>query len=266
MNVSNIKFCIGIAAGKGGVGKSTLTVLLAHALKKRGSSVGILDADVYGPSIPYMLGTEELPKERKGYVLPAQGNGIPYFSFTFVKEGPAAVRAPIANRVIEQCATDIDWGELDFLLVDFPPGTGDVQLTALQTLGLSGMLYVATSQEIALLDVDKAYQMGKSMDIPTVGFIENMSPLVGTNVAPFGSGKVEKYAALHKERFLGRIPLDPLVSEALDKGVNPLLSCSDEARTAMDSVVESFVSVVDRVEEPFECSLTWELMDAAKID
>lgn len=257
IELPNIKYCVGIAAGKGGVGKSTLTILLAYGLSQKGYAVGILDADIYGPSIPYMLGIEKPSEGKDGFVIPAKSKGISFFSFAFVNESHAALRAPIANRVIEQCANEIAWGELDFLLVDFPPGTGDVQLTALQTLGLSGMLYISTSQEVALLDVDKAYQMGVAMDIPTIGFVENMSYLVDTDISPFGRGNVVRYAEAKEERFLGEIPLDPKLCEALDRGNNPFEKSSDRMKDIVRHLADEVVASVDQVEEPFVCNIQW---------
>ncbi len=248
---------MGIAAGKGGVGKSTLTFLLALALKKAGYTVGVLDADIYGPSIPFLLGVDTPPQNKSGFVAPAVGQGVSFFSFSFVKEGVAALRAPIANKVIEQCATEIAWGNLDFLLVDFPPGTGDIHLTALQTLDISGMLYVSTPQLIALLDVDKAYKMGKELDVPTLGFIENMGRFPDGSVGPFGVGEVKKYADAHGERFIGELPIEKGFGSINSEEASPLSKLSGTMNDALQSIAAKIPSAVEDVEAPFSLKLEW---------
>lgn len=215
---------IGIAAGKGGVGKSTTTVMLAHALASQGVTVGVLDLDMYGPSIRHMLGEGQMPSHVDGIVKPAMNHGIEYFSFAFLQEGAAVVRAPIANRITQQFATEIEWGDLDYLLVDFPPGTGDVPLTAMQTFRFDGMVYVALPRKVALLDIEKAVAMGQSLQVPTIGFVTNMI-----------EGEVPCTPVI------GKLPYDPVVAELLDEGLNPLGKCS----VAFEEALYEIVRVLD---------------------
>jgi ATP-binding protein involved in chromosome partitioning len=211
---------IAIAAGKGGVGKSTVTVNLALALARQGASVGILDADLYGPSIAKML-----PEDRKlvldeAVLIPAQGLGIYYISLAHFPLGKKAtiVRAPIANQIISDFLTLVQWPCLDFLLIDFPPGTGDIQLTLMQQASLSGAILVTTPQEIALLDVEKAYQMFQEMQVPILGVVENMSYLEGSPcIYPYGSGGGKKISLRHGLRLFGEFPLDPHISRCCDR-------------------------------------------------
>ncbi|MEI8300921.1 MAG: Mrp/NBP35 family ATP-binding protein [Chlamydiota bacterium] len=210
---------IAIAAGKGGVGKSTITVNLALALASQGACVGILDADLYGPSIGKML-----PENRKlvledEFLIPAEGHGIYYVSLAHFSLGKKAVivRAPIANQIICDFLNQVRWPCLDFLLIDFPPGTGDIQLTLMQKTSLSGAILVTTPQEIALLDVEKAYQMFQQMQVPILGVVENMSYLEASpRIYPYGSGGGKKISLQHELKFFGELPLDPHISACCD--------------------------------------------------
>lgn len=221
--ISNIKHIIGIAAGKGGVGKSTVTVQLALALKEIGFKVGILDSDIYGPSVRKMLPEEKLPAKQGDYLIPAFSNGIPYISFSFFRpeEEASAVRAPIANNIIMQFLQQIAWGPLDYLLIDFPPGTGDIQLTLAQKSNLSGAILVTTPQEIALLDVRKAAHLFRLVHIPLIGIVENMSFFIdehGNQHRIFGEGGGEKLAEESGSSLLAKVPLDSVLCEFGDKG------------------------------------------------
>lgn len=179
-NLSNVRHIVAIAAGKGGVGKSTLALNAALYFQKKGCKVGLMDADLYGPSLQKML-PEELPPTQhaaiKERIVPAEARGIKLISMAYFlnPEHPTSVRAPIANGVIKQFIHLVDWGELDFLFIDFPPGTGDIQLTLVQEAMLSGAVIVTTPQEIALLDVSKTVAMFQQMQVPLVGVVENMS-------------------------------------------------------------------------------------------
>lgn len=222
--LSTIKAVIGIAAGKGGVGKSTVTVNLALALKEKGCRVGILDADLYGPSIRKMLPEDKLPTQKGQVIQPAVCQGIKIVSISyFRKESEAtAVRAPIANGLIQQFIQNVDWGELDFLLIDFPPGTGDIQITLSQKANLLGAVIVTTPQEVALLDVRKSISLFELVKVPLLGVVENMSYFKPADncepLYPFGRGGGEKLAAEFTMPILGKLPLDPILCICGDKG------------------------------------------------
>lgn len=219
-----IKNILAVAAGKGGVGKSTVTVNLAVALMRQGYTVGIMDTDIYGPSIRKMLPEDRMPAQNGDTIIPALCRGIKMISMAyFRKDGQAqVVRAPIANGIVAQFIRNVQWGDLDFLLVDFPPGTGDIQLTLAQQANLSGAVMVTTPQEISLMDVRRAMDMFHQVHIPIIGIVENMSGmyLVDTKekIYPFGRGGGERLARETGLPFLGEIPLDPLLCSNSDKG------------------------------------------------
>ena len=201
---------IGIASGKGGVGKSTVTVNLALALRDLGYRVGIIDADVYGPSIAAFLGVEKVPEVEGDFVKPAVSQGIKLMSVAFFKAPYLAVRAPIANQMITQLLTQVDWGTLDYLFIDFPPGTGDIQLTLMQTVALDGAIAVTTPQKIAILDVEKALYLFQEMGVPVIGIVENMSHFEGKFL--FGEGGGKALAARFGIPLLLEIPVDAALS------------------------------------------------------
>lgn len=219
-----IKHVIAIAAGKGGVGKSSVTVNLALALQKLGLTVGIMDTDIYGPSIRKMLPEDRLPSQKGQEILPALCRGIRMISMAyFRKENEASVvRAPIANGVITQFIKNVIWGDLDYLLIDFPPGTGDVQLTLSQQANISGAVMVTTPQEVAILDVRKAMHMFEQVKVPIIGVVENMSyyfhQASAETIYLFGKGGGERLARDQGVPFLGSIPIDPLISRSCDSG------------------------------------------------
>jgi ATP-binding protein involved in chromosome partitioning len=219
--VANI---IAVAAGKGGVGKSSVTVNLAHALKNSGFSVGVLDADVYGPSIRRMLPEEQMPTQKNERFYPALSSGIKTMSISFFRRDneSTAVRAPVANGIITQFLSQVEWGVLDYLLIDFPPGTGDIQLTLAQKGQILGALMVTTPQEVALMDVRKAAHMFEQVNIPILGIVENMSYYRQTNDGEvayiFGRGGGERLASELGVPFLGEIPIDPEICRCGDEG------------------------------------------------
>lgn len=223
-NLGGVKAVIGVVAGKGGVGKSTVTVNLALALQAKGYSVGVMDTDIYGPSIRRMLPEDRLPSQKGEWVQPALCHGIKVITIAyFRKEGEAAaVRAPIANRFISFFLRNIQWGNLDYLLVDFPPGTGDIHLTLCQQAQLSGVIVVTTPQEVALMDVRKSVSLFEQVKVPIVGIIENMSYYQAEEkdepVFIFGQGGGKKLASEVGAPFLGCVPLDPVVCSLLDAG------------------------------------------------
>jgi ATP-binding protein involved in chromosome partitioning len=224
--VKNHMQSIAIVAGKGGVGKSSVTVNLALALIAQGARVGILDADLYGPSIGKMVPAEKPPYESEHGFIPAEGLGLYALSLAYFSLGKQAtiVRAPIANQIITEFIHQVQWPKLDFLLIDFPPGTGDIQLTLMQQAALSAAVLVTTPQEVALLDVEKAYSMLQQMRVPVLGVIENMSYYEHREIKayPFGQGGAVRFCQHHGLRFLGEIPLDPVLSRCCDQGISLL--------------------------------------------
>lgn len=222
--LSGISNVIAIAAGKGGVGKSTVTVNLALALQQLGYSVGVMDTDIYGPSVRKMLPEDRMPQQKGETIIPALCHGIPMISMAyFRKESEAAVvRAPIANGVITQFIRGVDWGELDILLIDFPPGTGDVQLTLSQQANLAGAIMVTTPQEVAVIDVRKAMDMFHQVNVPIIGVVENMSYYYHTSTKEilhlFGQGGGKRLAQEMSLPFLGEIPIDQALCKYGDMG------------------------------------------------
>lgn len=227
-----VKNVVLVAAGKGGVGKSTVAANLAVALKMHGAATGLLDADIYGPSIPIIMGVREEPQKiavNGGFKLgPPLAHGLPVMSIGFFVEPDQAViwRGPMLGKALNQMMADVYWGDLDYLVVDMPPGTGDVQITFSQQLKVSGALLVATPQEVALADVVRAKSMFDKVMIPIVGIIENMSYFIcdgcGKQHEIFSRGGAERAAERFKIPFLGEIPITPSLREWSDKGV-PIL-------------------------------------------
>ncbi len=218
-----IRNAIAVGSGKGGVGKSTVAVNLAVALAKAGARVGLMDADIYGPNIPTMLGVEKLPPPKEQKLLPAQAYGIKMISMgLLVKAGqPLIWRGPMLNSAIRQFLGDVEWGELDYLIVDLPPGTGDAALSLAQALPLSGAVIVTLPQLVSLEDANRGLNMFKTLDVPILGIIENMSYLDlpdGTRMDIFGSGGGEQLAQATQENFLGKVPMDQNVRIGGDSG------------------------------------------------
>jgi len=220
-----VKVIIAVASGKGGVGKSTTTVNLALALRDQGLSVGLLDADIYGPSVPRMLGISGEPSSSDGQRLdPMEGHGIKCMSMGFLveEETPVIWRGPMAQTALVQMMRDVQWGELDVLMIDMPPGTGDVQLTMAQQVPLTGAVIVSTPQDIALLDARKGLNMFRQVDVPVLGIVENMSyfkcPHCGARTDVFSHGGAKEEADLLQMDFLGEVPLDIKIRETSDGG------------------------------------------------
>ncbi|HUQ43907.1 MAG TPA: Mrp/NBP35 family ATP-binding protein, partial [Candidatus Limnocylindria bacterium] len=221
-----VKNTIAVASGKGGVGKSTVSVNLAVALAQMGAKVGLLDADITGPNIPMMLGVEGQPKASpNNKITPLERHGVKCISIQFfVPEGqPIVWRGPLVGGAIQQFLRDVDWGELDYLVIDLPPGTSDAQLTLAQAVPISGTVLVTTPQEVALADVGKALAMLNRMSVPVIGLVENMTGFVcshcGEVTEIFGRGGGERFAKEHDIEFLGGIPLDVTVRQGGDVGV-----------------------------------------------
>lgn len=222
--VSAIKNVIAIAAGKGGVGKSTVAVNLALALQRSGYAVGLMDTDIYGPSIRKMLPEDILPGQAGEIIIPAVCQGIKMISMAYFRKEheAAAVRAPIANGIVIQFVKKVQWGGLDFLLIDFPPGTGDIQLTLAQQAHLNGAVLVTTPQEVALLDVRKAANLFNQVKVPIIGVVENMSYYQANGkderMYLFGRGGGERLAGEIGVPLLGCIPVDSTISRCGDEG------------------------------------------------
>jgi ATP-binding protein involved in chromosome partitioning len=221
-----VKNIIAVAAGKGGVGKSTVSTNLAAALARQGASVGIMDADVYGPSIPQMMGDPERPGQidAGNKIIPAIHHGMKIVSIGFFVERGGAViwRGPMVHKLLQQFLEDVHWGELDYMIVDLPPGTGDAQLSLSQLLPITGAVMVTTPQEVSVIDVEKALSMWTRVEVPVLGLIENMSgfvcPSCGHHEEIFAGGGGRKLAERAGLKFLGEIPLEPAVSRAGDDG------------------------------------------------
>ncbi len=223
--IPDVKHVIAISSGKGGVGKSTVAANLAVALAQSGAKVGLMDADIYGPNIPMMMGVPKPPEQQDGKIKPAESHGVKIISMGFfVPEETAVVwRGPMIHTAIQQFFRDVMWGALDYLLVDLPPGTGDAQLTISQLVPLSGAVTVTTPQEVALHDVRKGLMMFQKVNVPLLGIIENMSYFVcghcGERTEIFSTGGGERAAQKLGIPFLGRIPIDPAIRAGGDSGM-----------------------------------------------
>lgn len=224
-SVPGVKHVIAVASGKGGVGKSTVSANLAVALSKLGYRTGLLDLDIYGPSMALMFGTKERPGcSEKEQFLPVEAHGVKILSMGLMvdEDAPVAVRGPLATRYVQQFLRDVDWGGLDFLVLDMPPGTGDIQLTIVQTVDLAGAVIVTTPQEVALIDARKAVGLFQRVNTPILGIIENMSyfvcPSDGLVYNIFGEGGGEREAQKLGVPLLGRVPLDIATRTCGDEG------------------------------------------------
>ncbi len=246
---NSITTILAVAAGKGGVGKSTVAVNLALALHEKGYSIGLLDADIYGPSLRRMLPEVRLPQQEGEWIEPAVCFGIKMISMAFFRrEGqPAAIRAPIANSVITQFLNKVLWGKLDYLIIDFPPGTGDIQLTLAQQGKMSAAILVTTPQEVALLDVRKAAALFTQMRVPLLGVVENMSYYQPSHLVEpvylFGKGGGAKLAEEEEIPLLGCIPIDPAVSFRSDRGFSLFI----DDGTGLPMAAEAFRTIADNV-------------------
>ena len=224
---SDIKKVIGVVSGKGGVGKSLVTSLMAVSTQRKGMATGIMDADVTGPSIPKVFGiTEKALANDQGIFPITTQTGIKTISINNLLENdtdPVVWRGPVIAGVVKQFWTDVLWGETDVLFVDMPPGTGDVPLTVFQSLPVDGIIVVTSPQDLVSMIVSKAVKMAEMMDIPVLGIVENMSylkcPDCGSEIPVFGVSKIEEIAAEHGLDVLGRIPIDPKLAAACDKGL-----------------------------------------------
>jgi ATP-binding protein involved in chromosome partitioning len=233
--ITGVKNLVAVASGKGGVGKTTVAVNLAIALKNMGHSVGLLDADVYGPNVPVMLGTNEQPRavdERT--IIPVEAYGLKMISMGLLNPGdkPLVWRGPMLHSVIQQFLRSTQWGELDYLIVDLPPGTGDVQLTLIQSVSVSGAVVVTTPSIVALADVRKAIEMFRQVNVEILGVVENMSyfncPHCNGRIDVFGHGEGQHMAKSFGVPFLGEIEIDPQIRIGGDTG-KPVASLGEDA-------------------------------------
>lgn len=239
VTVPGVRNIIAVSSGKGGVGKSTVAVNVAVSLALDGARVGLMDADVYGPNVPIMLGASEArPEVDVNKLIPIEAFGVRIMSMAFLQPGdkPMIVRGPILHGLVKQFLSDVKWGELDYLIVDMPPGTGDVQLSLAQLVPVQGAVLVTTPQDVAIADVRRALRMFETVAVPVLGVVENMSyfiaPDTGNRYDIFGEGGGEKLAAMYGVPFLGSIPLGIGVREGGDKGV-PIVVSQPESPQAI---------------------------------
>ena len=241
--IPGVRHIVAVGSGKGGVGKSTVAVNLAATLAQEGAHTGLLDADIYGPSIPVMMGLDESPGMRevdgRKLIVPLERHGLKTMSLGFLLPpgGPPVIwRGPMVGSAVKQMLGDVDWGELDYLIVDLPPGTGDAQLTLAQVVPLTGAVIVMTSQDVALNIANKALAMFQKLNVPVLGIVENMGAFVcpncGTATPIFSRGAGERVAAQMQVPFLGTIPLDPAIVEHSDEGVPTVVKSPDSEPAA----------------------------------
>ena len=233
--IPGVSHVLAVASGKGGVGKSTVAVNLAVALAKDGARVGLLDADVYGPSAPLMTGITSQPSTVEGKLEPIQAHGLKVMSVGFLvaPDQPIIWRGPMVSSLLRQFLYEVRWGELDYLVIDLPPGTGDIQLTLAQQMPLSGAVIVTTPQDVALADVVRGVEMFRKLSVPILGVIENMSffccPNCGTRAEIFSHGGGDRTSQRLKVPFLGEIPLSARIREGGDRGEPAVLSAMPDA-------------------------------------
>jgi len=248
--IEGVKHVIAIASGKGGVGKSTVAANLAVALEKTDARVGLCDCDIYGPSISLMFGSRDRPMATEdNRIIPIQQYGLKLMSMGFLLDdaAPAILRGPMVTRYTQQFLRQVEWGELDYLVLDLPPGTGDIQLTIVQTVALAGAIIVTTPQEVALIDARKAATMFEKVNVTVLGLIENMSyfacPSDGKRYDIFGSGGGEREAKRLRVPLLGQIPIDIATRESGDRGM-PITAESGDSPVAAE-----FMKIAARLRE-----------------
>ncbi len=253
--IPGVKNLVAVASGKGGVGKTTVAVNLAIALKKLGSTVGLLDADVYGPNVPVMLGTNEQPRAMdEKTIIPVEAYGVKLISMGLLNPGdkPLVWRGPMLHSVMQQFLRSVQWGVLDYLVVDLPPGTGDVQLSLIQSVSVTGAVVVTTPSIVALADVRKAIEMFRQVNVEILGVVENMSyfncPHCDGRIDVFGHGEGQHMAKTFGVPFLGEIEIDPQIRIGGDTG-KPVASLGEDAPggKSMYEVARNVVARLDVV-------------------
>jgi len=245
-----IRNAIAIASGKGGVGKSTVAVNTAVVLAQSGAKVGLLDADIYGPNIPTMMGVDHLPPAQESKMVPAEAHGVKIMSIGFLVKAdqPLIWRGPMLHSAIRQFLSDVDWGELDYLIVDLPPGTGDAPLSLVQSLPLSGGVIVTLPQQVSLDDARRSLEMFRQLSVDVLGVVENMSYLElpnGDRMDIFGGGGGQRLADESGVPFIGGIPMDPGVREGGDTG-NPVVVTNPDSPVAqsLQSITEQIAAKI----------------------
>ncbi len=248
--LSGVRHVIAVSSGKGGVGKSMVAANLAAAFAKKGMAVGLLDADIYGPNIPLMFGEERRPRvvgdQGREMIEPLESQGVKLMSLGFLldKEQPAIMRGPLITGILKQFLEQVAWGALDLMVVDMPPGTGDAQLSLVQSIDIEGAVMVTTPQDVATGDVRRGVRMFERVNTRVLGVVENMSgmscPHCGETVDVFGTGGGERLAEEMKLPFLGRVPLDPAVRSAGDVGSPTVVSAPDSAAgRALEAIADA---------------------------
>lgn len=247
--LSQVKYKVAVASGKGGVGKSTVSVNLAVALAKQGLKVGLLDSDIYGPSIPLMFGISGRPEFDGNKLIPIDKYGVKLMSLGFLltDDSPVIWRGPLVMRALQQLMSDVEWGDLDIMLFDMPPGTGDAQLTISQSVALDGAIIVSTPQDVALLDAVKGVQMFQKVNVPILGIIENMSYFICQHCQErtdiFSSDGVRKECDRLKVDLLGEIPLDVEIRISGDEGIPVVEKVPDNDQS------KAFMKIAKKVKE-----------------
>jgi ATP-binding protein involved in chromosome partitioning len=259
-----IEFVVAVGSGKGGVGKTTVSVNLAVSLAKLGYRVGLIDADIYGPNVPTMLGATRQPNILEGNMMePVLAHGVKFISIGLISPGdkPMVMRGPMLHQIIRQFLQQVEWGELDFLIVDLPPGTGDVVISLVQTVPLTGAVVVSTGSSVALQDARKALEMFHQVNVEVLGLVENMSQMTlpsGEVIDVFGAGGTAQTAKQFGLPFLGSVDLDPQVREGGDRGMPAALG--RESKRALEfanialKVVERAKEVAAKSEDVLEIS------------
>ena len=255
-SIPGVAAIVAVASGKGGVGKSTVAVNLALALQSLGKRVGLMDADIYGPSVPHLLGLTGRPSSRDGKMLePLERHGLKAMSIGLLidRDAPAVWRGPVATGALNQLLTQVSWGELDVLIIDMPPGTGDIHISLAQRVALTGAVVVSTPQDIALLDARKGVAMFRKLEIPVLGVVENMSlyvcPNCGHEAHLFGHGGARKAAGELGTDFLGEIPLHLSIREGSDDGA-PVVAVNPDGAEA-----RAFIAVAEKVAAQLEAGV-----------
>ncbi len=245
-----VRHVIAVSSCKGGVGKSTVAANLAVTLARREHDVGLMDADIHGPSMHMMMGVSDEPVTREGRILPCENHGLRFMSIGLIagEDTPIIWRGPIVGRMIQQFIVDVHWGELDYLVIDLPPGTGDAQLTLAQSLAVSGAVVVTTPQTVALEDTVRGGEMLLKVDVPLIGVVENMSyfecPDCDDRVGLFGDGGGERIAAHFNIPLLGRLPIVQAIREGGDNG-RPIVLDDAATAGAFDAIAEQIEATID---------------------